>query len=127
MFKKADLDQAITTINSKNTQKDPVVIKYDSKGRGDTFSNKKLSDENTVAVEVTNLKSGPLYKVRQHNGKFYNPSLEGSTFDYSLNRMDKETGALKFQLRSVSEKAFKLYIQFLERGYDSLLIAAERA
>ncbi len=120
-YSREDLNSAISHPKT-NADGDRVnIVMYNEKGKCDA----KLNVDNASAV-VYMFKDNPTYKVKTlKTGEFFNPAK--LSFNYGLDKRDRNSNEALFRLKTVSVKSFNNYIQFLIERHDSLLIMAERA
>lgn len=122
-FNKELLD-SITSVKTTNANVSPVVIKYDSSGKNDKDKKNKISDEDACALSISAGKN-KIFKIkRKRGGQLFNPLNVGML--YSLSTIDRLTNEPMFTFQEVSEKAFNIYIEFLNARHESLLLLAER-
>lgn len=119
--RQSDLLSAIT--NPKGKPQDVEAQKKISRFNYSGKVIKTLSDTETAAIKTTVGKQ-EIYKIKaKRGGKLYNPLTHG---EKGLVTVDKVNNDLMFQFKEVNEKAFNSYVKFLQSGYDSFLLAAER-
>lgn len=121
----ADLASAITQPKGASRVSDDTVdvIRYDFRGRNDSGSVKKMQERDACAQVSTNGRNS-IYKIKsRRGGKLYNPLVNGRD---DLGSTDKTSNNSKFQFREVNKQAFEAYVKFLQTGYDSHLLSAER-
>lgn len=99
------------------------VIRYDFRGRDDQHHKNKISEEQACA-QKTIADRNFIYKIKsRRGGKLYNPLVNGRD---GLVAVDKANNNRQFQFREVNRDAFESYVKFLQTGYDSYLLRAER-
>jgi hypothetical protein len=122
---KKELNEAMVSIKpSHAVKKVGQTIRYNPNGQSDFAFDIKFDDTETAAVELVGT-TGTLYRVKaERGGKLYNPLKQANAYNLSI--QDRTTKDLRFQLKAVSEKAFKHYVRYLAERHESLLLAAER-
>ncbi len=118
-----DVKSAVTQIVPKQVKSvDNYVINYDA--QGDKI---EKPDEESLKTCASVVKLGKRFAYRikmNREGKLYDPKQNGPT--YSLTMKDRLTGADAFVLREVSPTAFEVYVKYLQKRFDSLLLSAQR-
>jgi hypothetical protein len=120
-LRQSDLSGAITNPKGEtdNRKYKKQTLYYDVAGS----VNGSIKDDGAAAIE-THIGPQRIYKVKtKRGGKLYNPLTDGKG---GLATIDRTSGNTKFDFKEVNAQAFNSYIKFLQTGYDSYLLAAER-
>ena len=98
------------------------TVRYNTKGKSDAHLSKKFK-ESEACAQLTTSGRNNIYKIKcRRGGKLFNPLIGGS----SLVAIDKTSNNSTYQFREVNRQAFDAYVKFLQTGYDSYLLNAER-
>lgn len=98
------------------------TIRYNTKGKDDAGLSKKFKESDSCA-QLTTSSRNSIYKIKcRRGGKLFNPLIGGT----SLAAVDKTSNNPMYQFREVNRQAFEAYVKFLQTGYDSYLLNAER-
>jgi hypothetical protein len=120
-----DLEDVITRpkAESQVVRQEVKTTRYDAEGKSELELGKKLKDSEACAFVA---KSGlhSVFKIKSaRGGELYNPSKHGRS---GLTSVNKNNNDPMFVYREVNVQAFEAYLKFLQTGYDSYLLIAER-
>ncbi len=107
-------------MHTKNDKRLVESQRFDTKGKSDLSTKKKLTDDQ-AAAKVIAVDAKCIYQVkRNRRGQMFNPK------DHALNDKSKSDNGLEFKFKLVGKSSFDFYLDFLKTGHDRYIICAER-
>ncbi len=129
-FTASDISDSIRTLKPRAKDEDGVeIIQYNANGEADFSNDTVWPKDQVVAYRVKDNGRGRCKAMLDKlHGGFYNPIAQrNSPREYFLGQSLKGEGQPRFQMESVKESAFNLYVRFLQNRNGALLKNANDA